>query len=269
MDIRSLRYFLAAVDEGSISGAARRCRVAQPSVSQAIAKLEGELGGPLFDRSVKGIVPRPAGVDLARRARRILREIEEIPAAIEMDRGQQPILSLFIDPTIALGKLTPLLSELVAGADVRLVADRSGATVSIAPAVGDVSEIILWSERYVLCLPTDHPLAGQPTVRLPDLFGIRMIARCHCERSHLFPHETVSPQIVAEAAHEERVVSLVEAGIGAAIMPERDFSARDVAVCELADAQFSRTIALSGRARAVEMVRAAWEGRGGATAPPP
>jgi DNA-binding transcriptional LysR family regulator len=50
MEIHQLRYFVAVADEGSFSRAAAKVRVAQPSLSQQIRKLEAEVGQPLFDR---------------------------------------------------------------------------------------------------------------------------------------------------------------------------------------------------------------------------
>ncbi len=61
MDIRSLRYFIAAYEGGSISAAARRCHVAQPSISTALAQLEEHLGTPLFERHRRGITPTEEG----------------------------------------------------------------------------------------------------------------------------------------------------------------------------------------------------------------
>jgi len=54
MEIHQLRYFLAIVRTGSFTAAARACHVSQPSLSSQIAKLEGELGGPLLERSRQG-----------------------------------------------------------------------------------------------------------------------------------------------------------------------------------------------------------------------
>jgi DNA-binding transcriptional LysR family regulator len=50
MTLSQLRYFLALCDEKSFTGAARRCTVSQPSLTNAIKALEGELGGALFHR---------------------------------------------------------------------------------------------------------------------------------------------------------------------------------------------------------------------------
>jgi|SRR5580704_17391308 LysR family hydrogen peroxide-inducible transcriptional activator len=55
MDMHAIRYFLVACEERSFTRAAKRCRVAQPSVSNAIQRLEKELGGSLFVRAVTGV----------------------------------------------------------------------------------------------------------------------------------------------------------------------------------------------------------------------
>ncbi len=59
MDERRLRYFLAVVDEGGVTRAARRLRVAQPSLSQSLRALESVLDVQLFHRVGRGV--RPAG----------------------------------------------------------------------------------------------------------------------------------------------------------------------------------------------------------------
>jgi molybdenum-dependent DNA-binding transcriptional regulator ModE len=54
MELQQIRYFLALYEEGTFSRAANRCGVSQPSLSNAIRRLELELGGPLFVRNRKG-----------------------------------------------------------------------------------------------------------------------------------------------------------------------------------------------------------------------
>jgi Bacterial regulatory helix-turn-helix protein, lysR family len=51
MEMHQVRYFLALCDEQNFTRAARRCGVAQPSLTRAIKKMEAELGGSLFDRN--------------------------------------------------------------------------------------------------------------------------------------------------------------------------------------------------------------------------
>ena len=61
MDLKQLQYFVAAADEGSISGAARRLFITQPPVSVQIQQLEKELGGPLVIRGGARCNPASTG----------------------------------------------------------------------------------------------------------------------------------------------------------------------------------------------------------------
>src|SRR3989440_10036208 len=75
MEIHQLRYFVAVADEGSFSRAAAKVRVAQPSLSQQIRKLEAEMGQPLFDRLPRSVVLTEAGRCFIDYARQILASI--------------------------------------------------------------------------------------------------------------------------------------------------------------------------------------------------
>jgi LysR family transcriptional regulator, hydrogen peroxide-inducible genes activator len=77
VEIHQLEYLSAVAEEGSISQAARRLGVAQPSLSQQLKKLEDELGHRLLDRLPKGVVPTEAGRQLIEHARRVLAEIAD------------------------------------------------------------------------------------------------------------------------------------------------------------------------------------------------
>ncbi len=72
MDIRQLRCFLATVEEGSLSAAALKLQLAQPSLSQSVAKLEEELDVQLLIRTPRGVTPTESGQALANHARAIL-----------------------------------------------------------------------------------------------------------------------------------------------------------------------------------------------------
>ena len=77
MDIRQLKYFLAVADHNGFSRAAQHLMVAQPSLSQAIATFERELGMPLFHRIGRGVVLSEAGAALVGPARVVLRDLDE------------------------------------------------------------------------------------------------------------------------------------------------------------------------------------------------
>ena len=80
MDIRQLKFFLAVVDHNGFSRAAAHLLVAQPSLSQAIASFERELGMPLFHRIGRGVVLSEAGSALVGPARVVLRDLDEAKA---------------------------------------------------------------------------------------------------------------------------------------------------------------------------------------------
>lgn len=77
MDVRGLRYFVQVVESGSLTKASRQFFVAQPALSQQIARLEDEVGKPLLVRSARGVVPTPNGAALYRHAKLILRQLDE------------------------------------------------------------------------------------------------------------------------------------------------------------------------------------------------
>ena len=84
MEIAQVRYFLALCEERNFTRAARRCGVAQPSLTRAIKTLETELGGPLFQRRPEGAVLTKFGSRVVPHFEAIwqcVKEIERIPAS--------------------------------------------------------------------------------------------------------------------------------------------------------------------------------------------
>ena len=63
MEMHQLKYFVAVAETGSFSRASERCYVSQPSLSQQIIKLEGELGKTLFDRAGRRVFAYRGGPD--------------------------------------------------------------------------------------------------------------------------------------------------------------------------------------------------------------
>lgn len=66
MEFRQIQYFVCLYEEGAVTRAARRLNIVQPALSMQIAKLEEEIGEPLFVRSPRGMRPTPRGRDLYR-----------------------------------------------------------------------------------------------------------------------------------------------------------------------------------------------------------
>lgn len=112
MDDRRLRYFLAVVDEGTITRAARRLHVAQPSLSQALRAFESELGVQLFDRVGRGVRLSSAGTAFVGPARQILRAIDDaqhaISGVVELRTGTLEIAAL---ATLAVDPMATLIGR--------------------------------------------------------------------------------------------------------------------------------------------------------------
>lgn len=90
MDIKQLRYFIAIAESGSLSGAAQRVSIAQPSLSQHVLALEDELGVKLLERSARGISLTQAGEILHAHALEITRALETAVAAVR-ESGSEPV----------------------------------------------------------------------------------------------------------------------------------------------------------------------------------
>lgn len=84
VEIRTLKYFLAVVQEGNISNAAKRLHITQPTLSRQLAALEDELGRQLYTRGHAGITPTEHGVMLANYAENIIALAEKAEADISL-----------------------------------------------------------------------------------------------------------------------------------------------------------------------------------------
>ncbi len=238
MDIRELRYFSVVFDERSLTRAAARCFVSQPSISHAIANLETELGTELFIRHRKGVVPLEAAERLRPIARRI---VEEADAARNLFRHGAPkqVLKLGLMRTLDGPRVTALLKPLTARQDLKLhvvgADDTADARIISRGLVRDDEHFLsMWSERYVAALPLAHPLTLKSRLRAADFAEVAMIDRCHCEQSVLIGRGAKSREVAAIAETEDWALALVAAGVGVAIVPEGVIHNRgDVAVREI------------------------------------
>ncbi|MHB8347969.1 MAG: LysR family transcriptional regulator [Acidiferrobacterales bacterium] len=227
--MRTLKYFVAVFEEKSVSAAAKRCFVAQPSISTAIAQLEDQLATSLFLRHRKGVTPTPEARRLYKVAINLLGEFEALKDMFK--EAEEPIpFSLAIMPTIDSFKIGEFVKRITMSSEgllLRLVDLNEQADARI------VSEnlrrkterfVPLWQEKYVLALPQGHRLTLQSSVTLRDLHGIRFIQRCLCERhdevSSYMKDQHIKPITVARAKNEEWAVALAAAGLGAAMVPE-------------------------------------------------
>ncbi|NHF74628.1 LysR family transcriptional regulator [Paracoccus xiamenensis] len=106
MDIRQLRNFIQIVELSSITAAAEHLRIAQPALSRQVKALEEELNVVLLRRHGRGVMPTEEGLRLARRAKAIIEEIDNLAGDLT---GDQRLLT----GTVTLG-LPPTVAEILA-----------------------------------------------------------------------------------------------------------------------------------------------------------
>jgi DNA-binding transcriptional LysR family regulator len=124
MDERRLRYFLAVVEEQSVTRAASRLHVAQPSLSQTLRALEGELGVELFHRAGRSLRLSAAGHALVGPAREVL-------SAIDAARGAVGEVAELLAGTLQIAALATLAVDPLAGLIGRFRREYPGVVVRV------------------------------------------------------------------------------------------------------------------------------------------
>ncbi|MCE7010962.1 LysR substrate-binding domain-containing protein [Kibdelosporangium philippinense] len=238
MDLLALRYFQAVARLEHVGRAADQLRVAQPSLSRTLARLESDLGVPLFDRRGRRIRLNRFGAAFLRRVDRVLAELDdarqELVDAVGLSGGTV---------TLAAETLIPLVEPLrsfVADhplVDVRLV-QSSAAMMAQQLRAGDVdlcvasqplpgqgieSQVLL-DEPVLLCVPVGHRLAGRSRVGVAELAGEPFLTtrpgfwqRALVER--LFATAGVELSVVCEGDEPSVLFELIGAGLGIGLVP--------------------------------------------------
>jgi DNA-binding transcriptional LysR family regulator len=242
MDERRLRYFLAVVEDGGVTRAAARLRIAQPSLSQAIRALETELGVELFHRVGRGMRLSSAGTNLVGPARQVLRVMDEarnaIAGVVELRTGTLEIAAL---PTLAVDPMATLIGrfhELHPGVQVRVLEPDSADGVSVLvqdgacelgaahlPLAGDrLIAHELGEQELLVVLPPQTQIRSARPLRARELAAIQLVVSPPGTSTRILLEQAlaavgVTPQIAVETAAREAVVPLVLAGAGAALLP--------------------------------------------------
>jgi LysR family transcriptional regulator, hydrogen peroxide-inducible genes activator len=242
MEIHQLRYFVAVADEGSFSRAAAKVRVAQPSLSQQIRKLEAEAGQPLFDRLPRSVVLTEAGRCLMDYARQILASISDARRCVDELKGEiAGNLAVGAIPTIApyvLPELVVTFQKHYPQVTLEIVEDvTSGITRRIEAGELDVAiastcqqtptlrRESLGAESLLALLPEDHPMAKKALIELDDLKSQRflLLHEMHClsqQVNHLLESRRLRPEIALAGSQLATIANMVAAAIGVSIVPQ-------------------------------------------------
>jgi DNA-binding transcriptional LysR family regulator len=243
MNFRQLACFVAVVDEGSFTRAARAIGIAQPSLSQHIRALEEELNGRLIERLTRGIALTPAGRALLPEARAAVRAVERgrrgARAALALEAGELELATVLSMAVGLLPRYIRVWHERYPDVGIRLheFRHRSLLEDAVEQGIADFAigplpvrswdgplEVISW-EEFVIVLPPADPLAGRRSIRLEELadrewvlyhhdHGLAGILEESCRQAGFNPRGSV------RTSQAEGAARLASAGLGPALVPD-------------------------------------------------
>ena len=192
MEISQLEVFLAVAREGGFSRAAEKLYRTQSAVSQAIRKLETEIGESLFDRSTRDGMLTDAGQVLREYAERLLNLRENAREALgelrELQKGKlvigaNELTSLYLLRVLAeFQRLHPAIRIVVQRSlgshipdDVRRHNCEFG-ILTYDPQDPEISSVVVYSDELIFVVPPQHPLARESSISIRQLGAESFIA---------------------------------------------------------------------------------------------
>lgn len=235
MELLQLRYFRAAAQAENFSRVAQQFYVPQSAVSRTIARLEKELGAPLFDRRGRRVVLNATG-------RQFLHHVDE--ALIALDKGTAQItgeLKECVSLTMLAGSrlMPPVLAafrarypqvEFKLAGEKELNGSSSSCVLRHLPVPEGWEYCTLLTEKLMLAVPCSHPLAARRSVALEDLRHEGFIAfsrpkdlRAATDRA--FAAAGFEPRICFECEDTATFRGMIENGLGVALVPQHTWQA--------------------------------------------
>lgn len=267
MDFRQLRYFITIVQEMSYSKAAKLLHISQPSLSNAIMKLEKEVDLQLLERNTRGIELTEAGAifhsrsqDLLRRFNNMKVEFEEMkqvgsgtisigsiesfkfwfPKIIRTFKNDHPAIHLKIREILGEEHVIEALNQY-----------QIHFTITNQPINhAEIISIPLYKEQFMLLVHKDDDLNEKDSITLHDLAGKELIVstsgfQTRDDIMEAFKNEKVNPSIFYEIERLETACSLVDEGLGITILPEsyiKSVVTRNTAILEINSMFLHRTV---------------------------
>jgi DNA-binding transcriptional LysR family regulator len=240
MDSRRLQHFVAVVDHGGFTAAAKATFISQPALSLAVKELEVELGTPLFNRIGRRVQLTAAGTALLGPARQVLRDLETGRAAVTAVAGlESGVLSLACLPTLAADPTATLIGwfrrhhpgvrvDLAAPEDSRELfelVETGTSELGLTDALGvpgSLESTGLGSQVLVFILP---PGTASTSASLIDFEDTLFVASPEGTSTRRLLDERLAsvglgPKLAVVTAQRDAILPLVLAGAGAALVPE-------------------------------------------------
>ena len=244
MRIEQLEYLAAVTEHGSLRRASEAMHISQPALSEALTKLEKELGTTLLDRRRTGSRISRQGLDLLQNMTDVLEAVDRLRTAAGQQSLRRRDLRIGTVNTASSSLLAPALRDLHArhgSGGVEVVTGRQAdiqqglaegsldlGLVNVLPGdelpPGLVADRLI-EGRPVACLRADHPLASRERVAVDDLRAEAHVLMRPGFVMHRYAHRLfagVLPETTYATDGAEMGKAMVAAGLGIAILP--DFS---------------------------------------------
>ncbi|MCU0430467.1 MAG: LysR substrate-binding domain-containing protein [Cytophagaceae bacterium] len=244
MTLQQLEYIIALDNHRNFVKAAESCYVTQPTLTMLVQKLEEEIGIKLFDRNTKPVQPTPAGIEIIKRARIILREVNELKAFVRNEQEQlEGSFTLGVIPTLAPYLIPLFIKQFVKSfPDTHLqIKEMQTEQINEGLLKGTLDlgllatpldiqylrEIPLFQEPLVLYLPEKHELQSRKEITQSqlDLNEMLMLEVGHCLREQTLSICSAKKKarnngFEYEVGSLETIKELVKQGIGYSLVPE-------------------------------------------------
>ncbi|MDP8912379.1 MAG: LysR family transcriptional regulator [Pseudomonadota bacterium] len=266
MELYQIRYVLAAAETLNFTRAAERCNVSQPALTKAVRSLEEELRAPIFTREGKRVRLSDFGRSILPTLRQMQEQAERAKAIAQeyrlLDRVPVRLGVLGTIGSVRIARYLAAFQSAFEGVEVEVAEaplpellnrfDQGSLDLAIVNPCEGVPDSFhvhpLYSEKYVVVLPPDHPLAERNIVRLKDLSGQPYVDRLSCEMREMFTAVCKDQEVQLYArfrsAREDWVQAMVLARIGIAVMPEYSVTVPDLLQRPIIEPAIGRTIAL-------------------------
>lgn len=244
MELRQLRQFVMLSETMNFRRAAERLNIAQPPLSISLRKLEEELGSSLFERTTREMRLTAFGHVFLKHARRTLFEADQaLLAARAASKGEAGTLTIGFVGTAtyaALPRIIPAYRAAYPQVQLQLRESTTSEIINrieqgqmdlgivrtpvVRPARAELTTIE--QHRLVLALPQTHPFATRPVLSMTELkdqpfvsYSPTLVPSLYAVLLSACQAAGFTPIVAQEAVQVQTMISLVESGLGVALVP--------------------------------------------------